>query len=49
MTIIDVFDVFNRITVIDNGVDGYKDISSRITVVDNEIWRKYSLRRCLRM
>jgi hypothetical protein len=27
-----------RITVVDNGVDGCKDISSRITVVDNEIW-----------
>ena len=40
MTIIDVFDVVNRITVIDNGVDGCMDVSSifsRIIVVDKNV------------
>ena len=36
-----------RITVIDNGVDGCKDVSSVMIVIDNEIWLKYSLRRCV--
>ena len=43
-----------RMTVIglrrkNNIVDGCNDIASRTTVIDDEIWRKYSLRRCLRM
>jgi len=28
------------------GVDGCKDIASGITVIDDELWLKYSLRRC---
>jgi len=41
------FELIANLSMLTKGVDRCKDVSSRMTLIDNEIWLKYSLRRCL--